>query len=371
MLHQFIVTHRDELIARTRAKVSARPSPIATESEIVHGVPLFLTQLAAVLRTEIASGEGGPPAARATEAISVNRMIGNSASEHGGELLSRGFTVAQVVHDYGDICQAVTELAVERGELISAEEFHTLNRCLDDAIASAVTEYGRRSGERHTEHQGFLAHELRNRLNTAMLSLEVIAAGRVGVSGSTMEVHRRSLLAIRVLVDRSLAEVRLASGTQDKEPLRVAELLEEIEIAGQLDAKGRGVRLAIGPVDYNLFVEADRQLLSSAISNLLQNALKYTFASGHVWVRVHAHDAQVSIEIEDECGGLPKGGATGLFRPFDRRGADKTGLGLGLAISREAVRATGGDITVLDRPGRGCVFTLTLPLTAPEAQLRH
>jgi hypothetical protein len=63
------------------------------------------------------------------------------ATRHGGEMLRQGFTIAQVVHDYGDICQAITELAVESAVEIDAGEFRTLNLCLDNAIAEAVTEF--------------------------------------------------------------------------------------------------------------------------------------------------------------------------------------------------------------------------------------
>ena len=55
--------------------------------------------------------------------------------------------MSQVVHDYGDVCQAITDLAVEAAKPISADDFRTLNRCLDDAIAGAVTEYGRERDE--------------------------------------------------------------------------------------------------------------------------------------------------------------------------------------------------------------------------------
>ena len=82
--------------------------------------------------------------------------------------------MSQVVHDYGDVCQSITELAVETGASISAEDFRTLNRCLDEAIAGAVTEYGRERNQfgidgesaRGSERLGFLAHELRNLINT-------------------------------------------------------------------------------------------------------------------------------------------------------------------------------------------------------------
>ncbi len=131
MLHDFIELNRDELVARTSGKVSARPFDSRGRREIEFGVPLFLTQLVETLRREKTSSPFPPNA------------IGSAAARHGQELLGMGFTVAQVVHDYGDICQAITELAVERMALISAEDFHTLNRCLDTAIAEAVTEHAR------------------------------------------------------------------------------------------------------------------------------------------------------------------------------------------------------------------------------------
>ena len=73
----------------------------------------------------------------------ANPEIADSAILHGHDLLLQGFTVSQVVHDYGDVCQSITELAVEMEVPISTDDFRMLNRCLDDAIAGAVTEYGR------------------------------------------------------------------------------------------------------------------------------------------------------------------------------------------------------------------------------------
>src|SRR5688572_146602 len=127
MLHEFIAEHRDEIIGRCRAKVARRSIPPPTEAEIDHGVPVFLDQLIEALRH------------RQTTSADISR----SAIQHGRELLLQGFTVSQVVHDYGDVCQAVTELAVELDAPIGTDDFGTLNRCLDDAIAGAVTEYGR------------------------------------------------------------------------------------------------------------------------------------------------------------------------------------------------------------------------------------
>jgi len=70
--------------------------------------------------------------------MSAGRLVGELCAS--AQLLQHGFTVDQVVHDYGDLCQAITKLAVDRGAAIQVEEFRTLNRCLDNAIADAVTE---------------------------------------------------------------------------------------------------------------------------------------------------------------------------------------------------------------------------------------
>jgi hypothetical protein len=280
-------------------------------------------------------------------------------------LLKQGFSIAQVVYDYGDLCQAITELALELRVPIATEDFQTMNQCLDDAIASAVTEYARlrdvdASGA-EIKRQGFFAHELRNHLHTALLAFQMVKSGKVGMTGSTMGVLERSLRALRDLIDRSVSEVRLTAGTYHKERVLVTDFLEELEIAASMEASDRGLQFDVERVEDKLFVEVDRQLFASAISNLLQNAFKFTRPSGQVWLRTRPQVDRVSIEIEDECGGLPPGATEALFQPFERRG-DRGGLGLGLAISRQAVEAHGGRISVRDIPGKGCVFVVEMPL---------
>lgn len=356
MLHDFIVRHRQELIERTRAKVALRAAPRPTDDELANGVPLFLTQLGDILRQEAAQFQpsGGP--------------MGRSAMLHGSDLLKRGFTIAQVVHDYGDVCQAVTELAMDLQVPIGNEDFHTLNRCLDNAIASAVTEYARQrdvdAAGSDVRRQGFFAHEIRNHLNTATLAFQAVKSGRVGVTGSTIEVLERSLRRLRELVDRSVSEVRLASGTHHRERIRVADFIEEMEIDACMDATHRGIRFTAEHGDPKLLVDVDRHLFASAISNLLQNAFKFTRPSSQVWLRTNSTADHVTIQIEDQCGGLPPGVAEGMFRPFEQGGADRAGLGLGLAISRQAIEADGGTISVRDIPGKGCVFIVEMPLAA-------
>ena len=355
MLHEFISLNRVEIITRCRAKVATRSVPPPTDDEIDHGVPLFLDLLADALRLHLVSS----PA------------IAKSAIQHGRDLLQKGFTVSQVVHDYGDVCQAITELAVEREAPISTEDFRMLNRCLDDAIAGAVTEYGRErdqsnldgQGEaaRASERLGFFAHELRNLINTSLIAFEVLKTGNVGVAGSTGAVLQRGLVGIRSLISRSLAEVRLMQGVQHQEQFPVSEFIDEVGEAATLEANARGVKLSVLPVEDGVSIEADRQVLAAVVTNLLQNAFKFTRPRTTVTLRVGATDERVFIEIEDECGGLPGGNVQELFRPFEQRSADRTGLGLGLSFSRWGAEANNGRICTRNLPGKGCVFTVDLP----------
>jgi len=144
-----------------------------------------------------------------------------------------GLTVGQVVHGYGDVCQVVTELAVQQKVPISSEDFRLMNLCLDDAIAGAVTEYARQREnaveDRGTERLGVLAHETRNLLNAGTLAFRHIKSGSVGVDGSTGAVLDRCLTGLSELVDRSLADVRLDAGIERLERISVADFLEDVE----------------------------------------------------------------------------------------------------------------------------------------------
>ena len=186
-LSEFVSAHRDELIRRCRVKVGTRPAPSPTEAEIHYGVPLFLDQLVEELR----------------QAGSKTQELRTSAFEHGHELLLLGMTMDGVVHDYGDVCQAITELAIELGGSIGTEDFHTMNRCLDDAIAGAATQYAH---EQRMSRAG--DHELRNLACTAMIALEMLKSGYGGPAGSTGDVLAQSLVGIMALVDRPIAADR-------------------------------------------------------------------------------------------------------------------------------------------------------------------
>jgi hypothetical protein len=140
LLHAFLTSNRQELINRCRANVAKKCAPHWHPAAIDYGVPLFLQQLVETLRVE---QQISPRDLTEPLPTPAPTEIGRAAALHGAELLRLGYSVDQVVHDYGDLCQSVTALAVEQEVPISIDEFRTLNRCLDNAIADAVTSFGR------------------------------------------------------------------------------------------------------------------------------------------------------------------------------------------------------------------------------------
>ena len=367
MLHEFLEENRAALIDGCKARVASRRMPGPADAQLEHGIPQFVDQLAKTLRLE----HDGNPAEGA--------QIGESAARHGFALLRRGVTVDQVVHDYGDLCQAITDLAFERGTPIKVEEFRTLNRCLDNAIADAVTEFAYqrdllvedRGIQALNERLGFLAHELRNLIHSATLAVSALKTGNVGLAGATGAVLDRSLIGLRNLIDRSLADVRVTAGMPARrELIPLGDFIAEVRVSAGLEAEARGCELTAGTVDAGLAVLADRELLASAVGNLLQNAFKFTERHTEVSLSAHAAGDRVLIEVEDHCGGLPPGAAEQMFQPFVQNDADRSGLGLGLSICRNSVEANEGALRVRDLPGSGCVFVIDLPRHAVPERLR-
>jgi signal transduction histidine kinase len=216
------------------------------------------------------------------------------------------------------------------------------------------------------ERSGYIAHELRDTLNTTLLAFHALKRGTVAIHGSTRTVLGRSLMSLRDLVDNTVSESRMAANIGRSERLLVTALLGDIAVSATLHPEFRGVLFAIETADPRLAVNADPQLLASALSNLLNNAFAYTPMGERVVLRALRDAGRIHIDVEDECGGIPDGFGD-PFRPFtERRGRDRTGLGLGLSIARRSVRMYGGDIQIRNMPGKGCVSVIDVPVAEEE-----
>jgi signal transduction histidine kinase len=367
MLHEFLTDNEPELIERCRTKAARRPLPRETRQALHQGIPLFLRQLIRTLAMEQGRAVG---AAAAGAARGVASEMDHSAAIHGRELLDHGFTIDQVVHAYGDVCQSITDLAFDRGEPFEIDEFRTLNRCLDNAIAEAVSEFSyqrdalfeQKQTQLLNERLGFLAHELRNQIQTATLVFAAIKAGSVGLGGATSGVMDRTLVALQRIVDGSISEVRMGAGMALHTQLfSLADFVVDVKISASLEAEAHQCACLFSPVDKDLAIKGDRHLLSAAVANLLQNAFKFTHPGTEVSLSAYAAANRILIEVSDHCGGLPWSDADKLFVPFKQGGSDKRGLGLGLSIVKRSVEANGGTLRVHDRPGEGCTFTIDLP----------
>jgi hypothetical protein len=267
------------------------------------------------------------------------------------------------------LCQAITDLAFERDAPFSVDEFRTLNRCLDNAIADAVLEFTSLRDARvlrsHTnearERAGFLVHELRNALSTATVAVSALEFGNLNMAGATGAVLKRSLASLGLLIDRAVDEVRQGTSSE-RQVFSVASFIEDAETAARLEANASGCGLHVLPVLPGMSVRGNRHLLQAALANVLQNAFKFTHAHADITLQASAHEGSVLIQVHDHCGGLPSGAADTMFTPFTQSSADRSGLGLGLAIARHSVEADFGTLSVRDVPGTGCVFTIALPL---------
>ena len=214
MLHQFVTSNLPELITRCRNKMAKRTAPAEPPASMGHGVPLFLQQVVDTLRLEH-TPPGSPVAPEDTH---TTAHISRVAGVHGADLLRFGYSVDEVVHEYGDVCQAITELAGERDQDISAGEFRIFNRCLDNAIADALTSYSHARDVLNNDQAVTLAHRLimfseehQRLLDIALDSHSAIKRGTVGLHGATGMLFLHVLKELRSLTDKTLPELRLAA----------------------------------------------------------------------------------------------------------------------------------------------------------------
>ena len=354
MLNGFLAQNFDELVSRTKANASARRSPSASTPGLESGIALLLAQLGEALRTETS-----------TVVPLANGGIVATAARHARALLEKGWSPSQVVHDYGAMRQAITELAAARGAAIGLEELCALGRCLDTAAAATVVEYARLKDEatshREVERLGQVGHDLRTQLQTALLSLRALKTGKADIGGSAGDALGRSLVRLQALIETRLSEVRLAATSR----VSLAVFVHAVAVAAHPDAEHREIRLTIEPGDPALAVDVDPQLLASAVMNLLQNAFKYTRAHGRVTLRARSENGRALVEVEDECGGMVTSESDPRHALGDRRGSDRSAPGHGLSSSRRAVQANGGEVHAHNLPGKGCIFGIQLPVAAP------
>jgi signal transduction histidine kinase len=351
-LYELLTERRAELLARWADAAEASFAGSLSRVELIDRMPRFVTELLHALPP------GRPPP---VEQSSEN------AEEHGVQRLRLGFDIGEVVREYGLLHEVILALAAEAGLTPTVTEAQVLVIEIGKGTRDAATQYeAQRDGELQRQaaaHLGFIAHELRNPLASAQMANESLRR-HCPEGGRASEALGRSLARLSGMIDGVLSNASLTMGAApSRKDVDLRALIADIvhDVSGETEAKGIALSIQAEP----LVVHVDPRLLSSAVSNLVRNALKFTKADTTVVVRAWRHEGSLLLEVEDECGGLPPGRSEELFKPFVQKGTDRSGFGLGLAIARQAVESLGGALRVRDLPGRGCVFTIELPETAP------
>jgi signal transduction histidine kinase len=355
-LSEFISIHRNEILRRC-LNVLRDEYPRRTDNELMDTLPRFIDEISDSLRRDADAGHAGHTSSSGD----------TSAGPHGKARNAQGFELNRIVHDYGMVCDIVSDLAAKNGQTFNAREFQIFNRCIDDAIAEAISSFDEsRSAEKKdtAEQLGFIAHEIRNAVGNALLGLELIRRGKAGMHGRTAESVQRALSRIADLVAVTLTEARLIGDLTQRERINLSEFLKRL---ASDTPRERGIEIHVHSPSA-LFLDIDERLMEAAITNLLQNAVKFTRDNCIVFVRASSSSPAVTIEVEDRCGGLPDRQSDDLFLPFRQATTDRRGQGLGLAIARRAVEAHGGSISTRSLPGIGCVFVISLPPTSSTSE---
>jgi two-component system, OmpR family, phosphate regulon sensor histidine kinase PhoR len=185
-------------------------------------------------------------------------------------------------------------------------------------------------------------------------------AERIGREAERLDALTRDLLDLS----------RVERGTLDVEPVDLVGLAKEV-VGGYGDlAEERRIRLR-AELQPQVSMRGDRAQLGLLLSNLLDNALRFTPAKGTVCVRLDATESRAVIQVSDTGQGIPAGELPRVFERFYRvdkaRARQTGGTGLGLAIVRHVAEAHGGTVRVDSELGRGSTFTVTLPVTGPPA----
>jgi signal transduction histidine kinase len=358
-LADFIAANKARICDIWTEQVRSRYSPELSESQLLDHLPEFIDEVVEALRLE-----------------SWRRM--ETAERHGRERVAHGTDIRVLVGELALVGEVVGDLAAEQGRGLTAEESALLFRAMGRGISHSAGAYAKERDEELAEQVArnfsFMAHELRSPLHMAQLSLTLLQQDIPDEQGGEEHRERRqahlrrlshALTSLAGLIDNALVEARLGDHFPPHRVRTTSGALVDDALENVAPyAHEAGVEIALEVDDFE--IEADPKLVTSALANLLTNAVKFTQPRTRVTLRARPEHGRAVFEVEDRCGGLgPE--PEKLFEPFVQQGENKTGFGLGLMIVKRAAEAHRGRVRVEDHPGRGCSFAFELPLAAADA----
>jgi signal transduction histidine kinase len=342
-----VAEQHDALIERFVQKARRAPEAETLERiELVDSMGFFLDDLVEALAADVGQ---------------VREQ--SAAASHGIERLAIGFRIDRVIREFAMIGEVIIETAQEAKVEPTALELEVLIRTIGEGSAISAREYVRRREAdilaREAAHVGVLAHEMRNSLASARFAFDLLRRRVPGDAESLVNIVDLSMRQATQRLDDTLAGARLRSGAVSSVRVFVGVMAEEIasEVRPQADAKH--IRVDV-EADQALALQADPRLVRSALTNLVQNAVKFSRPETTVRVVAKQNGGEIVVTVADACGGIAADKIDRIFAPFVQGGSDGSGFGLGLAIARDAAEAQGGTLTVENVANTGCIFTLTL-----------
>jgi PAS domain S-box-containing protein len=237
----------------------------------------------------------------------------------------------------------------------------------------AAREEAEAASQAKSEFLATMSHELRTPLNAIAGYVQLLEMGIHGELAPRQEETlgriRRNHEHLLVLINDLLQFTRIQTGSLEvrQEAVPVARLMEELEAMVVPSGGGHGPTFRCEPCEPDLHVVGDRERIEQVLLNLVSNAIKFTGGGGRVQVSAARGGEKVHFHVSDTGPGIPADKLEAIFDPFVQirdvgtGDSSRQGVGLGLAISRDLADAMGGELTVESAPGRGSVFTLTLP----------
>jgi PAS domain S-box-containing protein len=339
-----------------------------------------------LLANEIYLGQSGIDRNQTLTGVSLLDLAGPEYRERVAERIAQGMRLPEG-----------GQLPVERFSIRHADKMRTYEtttrriRLADGpallTVATDVTEHNAALGELGVEREravaanqakgtflAMMSHEIRTPLNAVIGLTEIMRHEKLDEATQKrfLSLVAESSNTLLQLLNNALDMSRAASGklVLEHEPIDLRALCEAIghTYATLVETRNIEFRVAIEP-NVPAYILADSLRLKQVIGNLVSNAIKFTSA-GFVVLRARASKAEIVIEVEDSGIGIRKEDQAKLFATFSQANSATTreygGSGLGLALCRELVQLMGGTISATSDPGKGSIFTLSIPAMLPE-----
>jgi two-component system, OmpR family, sensor histidine kinase BaeS len=298
----------------------------------------------------------------------LDHAMAHAALISGAAALILAFVLASAfVKPIGQLTRAASSLAKgnldERVVVKGTAEVKTLAKAFNQMAAAL------QAAERNRKAMtADIAHELRTPLSVQKVNLEALQDGvyPLTLDGLTPILEQNEQLTHLVNDLRILSLADAGELTMQKICFEVFPVLQSIKTQFNQQAEQRGIQLNLEPQPIPIPVLADQTRVVQILSNLLQNALRYTPEGSQVFLNLKADGRQALIEVRDTGPGIAEDALPYVFERFYKadkaRSRGETGSGLGLAIARQLAELNGGTLTAANHEKGGAVFILMLPI---------